>query len=192
MNQVKHPLTLFSHFPDTRVIFYSRFRTSEQTASCADSNIKCLLCWDLAPLQKAPSGSSALSLGYPTRKWVVEPPSPSWSHHRRHTAAAAGMMLAAGEPQELEQIWDHVTIPAKRYLLRFTLREKKKRKKRKKRGRKEKRSVSNMMEEIDRFQVPSAVQEAEMQAEMQPLVSPVSRLWCDGEDRSGIRDRPLM
>lgn len=28
-----------------------------------------------------------------------------------------------------------------------------------------------MMEEIDRFQVPSAVQEAEMQAEMQPLVS---------------------
>lgn len=27
-----------------------------------------------------------------------------------------------------------------------------------------------MMEEIDRFQVPSAVQEAEMQAEMQPLV----------------------
>lgn len=28
-----------------------------------------------------------------------------------------------------------------------------------------------MMEEIDRFQVPNAVQEAEMQAEMQPLVS---------------------
>uniref|UniRef100_A0A3B3U5F7 Family with sequence similarity 219 member Ab n=1 Tax=Poecilia latipinna TaxID=48699 RepID=A0A3B3U5F7_9TELE len=28
------------------------------------------------------------------------------------------------------------------------------------------------MEEIDRFQVPSAVQEAEMQSEMQPLVSP--------------------
>uniref|UniRef100_A0A3Q2GE79 Family with sequence similarity 219 member Ab n=1 Tax=Cyprinodon variegatus TaxID=28743 RepID=A0A3Q2GE79_CYPVA len=28
-----------------------------------------------------------------------------------------------------------------------------------------------MMEEIDRFQVPSAVQEAEMQSEMQPLVS---------------------
>lgn len=28
-----------------------------------------------------------------------------------------------------------------------------------------------MMEEIDRFQVPSAVQEAEMQAKMQPLVS---------------------
>lgn len=27
------------------------------------------------------------------------------------------------------------------------------------------------MEEIDRFQVPNAVQEAEMQAEMQPLVS---------------------
>lgn len=32
-----------------------------------------------------------------------------------------------------------------------------------------------MMEEIDRFQVPSAVQEAEMQAEMQPLVSPKIR-----------------
>lgn len=30
---------------------------------------------------------------------------------------------------------------------------------------------SNMMEEIDRFQVPNAVQEAEMRAEMQPLVS---------------------
>lgn len=30
-----------------------------------------------------------------------------------------------------------------------------------------------MMEEIDRFQVPSAVQEAEMQAEMQPLVSQI-------------------
>lgn len=34
-----------------------------------------------------------------------------------------------------------------------------------------KRRVAKMMEEIDRFQVPSAVQEAEMQAEMQPLVS---------------------
>ena len=33
-----------------------------------------------------------------------------------------------------------------------------------------------MMEEIDRFQVPSAVQEAEMQAEMQPLVSQICRL----------------
>lgn len=32
------------------------------------------------------------------------------------------------------------------------------------------RRVAKMMEEIDRFQVPSAVQEAEMQAEMQPLV----------------------
>lgn len=36
-----------------------------------------------------------------------------------------------------------------------------------------------MMEEIDRFQVPSAVQEAEMQAEMQPLVS----LEQSGNDR---------
>ena len=33
-----------------------------------------------------------------------------------------------------------------------------------------------MMEEIDRFQVPSAVQEAEMQAEMQPLVSQICGL----------------
>jgi len=33
-----------------------------------------------------------------------------------------------------------------------------------------------MMEEIDKFQVPSAVQEAEMQAEMQPLVSYLWRL----------------
>ena len=32
-----------------------------------------------------------------------------------------------------------------------------------------------MMEEIDRFQVPSAVQEAEMQAEMQPLVNQINQ-----------------
>lgn len=38
------------------------------------------------------------------------------------------------------------------------------------------------MEEIDRFQVPSAVQEAEMQAEMQPLVSPINRMLSAGND----------
>lgn len=38
------------------------------------------------PLQRAPSGCPDHSLGYPTRKWVVESPSPNWSHHRRHTA----------------------------------------------------------------------------------------------------------
>lgn len=41
-----------------------------------------------------------------------------------------------------------------------------------------------MMEEIDRFQVPSAVQEAEMQAEMQPLVSPTRRLVSVKDDHS--------
>lgn len=41
------------------------------------------------------------------------------------------------------------------------------------------------MEEIDRFQVPSAVQEAEMQAEMQPLVS------CIGDHRSTLGSRML-
>ena len=35
-----------------------------------------------------------------------------------------------------------------------------------------------MMEEIDRFQVPSAVQDAEMQSEMQPLVSRIYFLPC--------------
>lgn len=40
-----------------------------------------------------------------------------------------------------------------------------------------------MMEEIDRFQVPSAVQEAEMQAEMQPLVSQICWLLPVGDDR---------
>lgn len=41
-----------------------------------------------------------------------------------------------------------------------------------------------MMEEIDRFQVPSAVQEAEMQAEMQPLVSHIYRLLSVGDNQS--------
>lgn len=40
-----------------------------------------------------------------------------------------------------------------------------------------------MMEEIDRFQVPSAVQEAEMQAEMQPLVSQICWLLPSGDDQ---------
>lgn len=39
-----------------------------------------------------------------------------------------------------------------------------------------------MMEEIDRFQVPSAVQEAEMQAEMQPLVSHIYWLLSAGDN----------
>lgn len=42
-----------------------------------------------------------------------------------------------------------------------------------------------MMEEIDRFQVPSAVQEAEMQSEMQPLVSQICRM-LSAEDNSSV------
>lgn len=45
-----------------------------------------------------------------------------------------------------------------------------------------------MMEEIDRFQVPSAVQEAEMQAEMQPLVS----LEQSGNDRRRLICLPCL
>ncbi|KAA8592390.1 hypothetical protein FQN60_017845 [Etheostoma spectabile] len=37
-------------------------------------------------MEMAPSVSPDHSLGYPTRKWAVESPSPNWSHHRRHTA----------------------------------------------------------------------------------------------------------
>lgn len=48
------------------------------------------------------------------------------------------------------------------------------------------RPFAKMMEEIDRFQVPSAVQEAEMQAEMQPLVSLVA------DPQSAFRPRVLL
>ncbi|XP_071391622.1 protein FAM219A isoform X3 [Centroberyx affinis] len=49
-----------------------------------------------------------------------------------------------------------------------------------------------MMEEIDRFQVPSAVQEAEMQAEMQPL-DPASSTAseADSDTREGEPQREL-
>lgn len=113
----------------------------------------------------APPGSTDPSLGYPTRKWVVESPSPNWSHHRRHTAC-----WDEARHRRTTELVTNLRSP-----LTFLGG-----------GNSSKRPAENtsfagegggprraakMMEEIDRFQVPSAVQEAEMQAEMQPLVS---------------------
>lgn len=113
-------------------------------------------------------------MGPPTRKWVVEwsqRPSPNCSHHRRQAAS-----------------WDEArqrtaTLPTtnlssapRRFLSGLSLvRKSKPLRSRQSVSREEEEArgrgrVARMMEEIDRFQVPSAVQDAEMQAEMQPLV----------------------
>lgn len=101
---------------------------------------------------------------------MVESPSSNWSHHRRHTACWD--VVLHRKTTNIIRNRRSLTISAitrrKDPLPSFSLEEK---------G--GKRRVAKMMEEIDRFQVPSAVQEAEMQAEMQPLVS----LEQSGNDR---------
>ncbi|TNN26920.1 hypothetical protein EYF80_062939 [Liparis tanakae] len=56
------------------------------------------------PLPEAISGSTDPSLQHPTRKWVVESPSPNWSHHLRRSPLPAGMKLATGDLKRLLQI----------------------------------------------------------------------------------------
>lgn len=105
-----------------------------------------------------------LALSPRTAAWDTPPGSGWWSHRHPtgHTTVVllpAGMKLAAGEAQRLLQIWDHTQSRSQSPIFRVL------------QATGGKRRVAKMMEEIDRFQVPSAAQEAEMQAEMQPLVS---------------------
>ncbi|KAI9527769.1 hypothetical protein NQZ68_027859 [Dissostichus eleginoides] len=92
----------------------------------------------------------------PTRKWVLEPP----SHHRRHTACWDEVRHRrtteiSTNLRSFHNLGDNSSKPPDTNT-QFP----------EEGG---PRRAANMMEEKDRFQVPSAVQEAEMQAEMQPL-----------------------
>lgn len=114
------------------------------------------VCLFRSPFLSVHLWSANLSFEPPTRKWVVEEPSPNWSHHQLPV-----WLLGWNSSSEKWRDLLKSELPSSRRTLSQTLKQ---------------RSAdsetnasalgSTMMEEIDRFQVPNAAQEAEMQ----PLV----------------------